>query len=78
MKPIAAILLAGLLMGCAMSAVVYLQNANGEVVRCGPYPESASNAAASAAIDRCVADYGSKGYNTTASPRFIPASPPGF
>jgi len=78
MRPIAAILLAVVLMGCAMSAVVYLQNMNGDVVRCGPYPDTASNTAARAAIDRCVADYGSKGYNTTASPRFIPETPPGF
>ena len=77
-KPIAAIFLAVLLTGCAMSAVVYLQNMSGDMVRCGPYPESASNAAARAEIDRCVADYRSKGYDTLAGPRFIPETPPGF
>src|SRR5215471_10938050 len=78
MRPLAAILLAVVLMGCAMSAVVYLQNMNCDVVRCGLFPDTASNTPAREAIDLCVTHYGSKGSNTTASPRFIHQTPPGF
>jgi len=75
MKHIAALLLAVILLGCASNAVVYLQNAAGDMVRCAPYPDSLSAmpAAARRQVDSCVADYQQRGYKTVPSPnRFVP------
>jgi hypothetical protein len=75
MRLISAILLAVALNGCASNAVVYLQNAAGEMVRCAPYPDSASATPADARrqVDNCVSDYQQRGYKTVPSPlRMIP------
>ena len=80
MKPVAAIVLAVNLFGCATSAVVYLQNAAGEMTRCGPYPASTAtssagaDAAARTGLNDCVSDYESKGYRTVPSPMHFPAA----
>ena len=72
MKSSAAILLAIILTGCATSAVVYLQNMAGGMVRCGPYPDS--TVAARMQLENCVIDYQLKGYQPVPSPlRMIPS-----
>jgi len=72
MKSSAAILLAIILSGCATSAIVYLQSAVGDMVRCGPYPDS--TVAARMQLENCVSDHQPKGYQPVPSPlRMIPA-----
>ena len=66
------LLLAIFLYGCAMSETVYLQNAEGELVQCGPYTNYGNipNAVDSTRtqLRDCVGDYQRQGYERVPEP----------
>ena len=67
-----AILLATLLVGCASSETVYMQNASGHGGKCGPYTLSGvgglqdANRTAFAQLRSCVDDFERQGYRRVA------------
>jgi len=57
---------------CATSEVIYLKNANGQTVQCGPYAGYGSLPAQAAQADAklrgCVSDYQRQGYERVPGP----------
>ncbi len=60
------------LAGCATSELVYLQNASGLKVQCGPYTDygnvSRANMVAHKKLRDCISDYQRQGYERIPGP----------
>ena len=72
LKRIGIVLMTMGLVGCATSETVHLRNADGHMVKCGPYTPSGigppAEMIAQAALRDCINDYQRQGYERIPAP----------